>query len=76
MHTCSISQIITFSTNNNNRSVDLPLKYYHNNVAGTVTLLQALEAHGCTSVVFSSSCTVYGDPDTVPVRTHESECSL
>lgn len=48
-------------------SVDIPLEYYRNNVAGTVTLLQALEAHGCTNVVFSSSCTVYGDPATVPI---------
>ncbi len=48
-------------------SVSDPLRYYDNNVCGTVSLLQALDAGGCRVLVFSSSATVYGDPDTVPI---------
>lgn len=53
-------------------SVAEPLKYYANNVAGTVTLLEAMEARGVRSLVFSSSATVYGDPDQVPVTEESS----
>jgi UDP-glucose 4-epimerase len=49
-------------------SVAQPLKYYANNVGGTVSLLQAMAAAGCRTLVFSSSATVYGDPATVPIR--------
>lgn len=48
-------------------SVAEPLKYYHNNVVGLVTLLRAMQRHGVDKLVFSSSCTVYGEPDSVPV---------
>lgn len=48
-------------------SVAEPLKYYHNNVAGLVTLLQVMEANHVTRLVFSSSCTVYGIPAKLPV---------
>ena len=48
-------------------SVEIPLAYYDNNVAGTVSLLEAMAAHDVRDLVFSSSCTVYGDPDEVPV---------
>ena len=48
-------------------SVDDPLRYYSNNVVGTVTLLEVLRERGLRDIVFSSSCTVYGDPDAVPV---------
>src|SRR6188472_4202527 len=48
-------------------SVDVPLRYYDNNVAGTVRLLYAMERHDVRDLVFSSSCTVYGEPDTVPI---------
>lgn len=44
-----------------------PLKYYANNVAGTISLLQAMQAAGCHLLVFSSSATVYGDPATSPI---------
>lgn len=44
-----------------------PLKYYDNNVGGTTRLLQAMEAAGCRTLVFSSSATVYGDPASVPI---------
>jgi UDP-glucose 4-epimerase len=49
-------------------SVARPLDYYDNNVAGSVTLLRALEAAGVRRLVFSSSATVYGDPESVPIR--------
>lgn len=49
-------------------SVEQPLKYYHNNVQGLITLLTAMQKHGINNIVFSSSCTVYGEPDQVPVN--------
>jgi UDP-glucose 4-epimerase len=48
-------------------SVAQPLRYYSNNVGGTVTLCQAMAAAGVYTLVFSSSATVYGDPATVPI---------
>ena len=48
-------------------SVAQPLRYYRNNVAGTVALLEAMDAAGCRSLVFSSSATVYGDPQRLPI---------
>ncbi|NVK40759.1 MAG: UDP-glucose 4-epimerase GalE [Oceanospirillaceae bacterium] len=47
-------------------SVDKPLEYYENNVGGTVTLCQAMDAAGVTRLVFSSSATVYGEDAPVP----------
>lgn len=52
-------------------SCEIPLRYYENNVTGTLELLKAMDRHDCRSLVFSSSATVYGDPDTVPI-TEES----
>jgi len=49
-------------------SVSLPLKYYHNNVTGTITLCEVMQKHGVKDIVFSSSATVYGNPETVPIR--------
>ncbi len=49
-------------------SMAQPLRYYDNNVAGTVALLGAMKECGVRQMVFSSSATVYGDPDTVPVK--------
>ena len=49
-------------------SVQKPLLYWDNNVNGTIVLLQAMERHGVRTLVFSSSCTVYGDPASVPIR--------
>ena len=54
-------------------SVAKPLMYYENNVGGTVTLVQAMLEHGVKKIVFSSSATVYGDPDRVPIT---EDCSL
>ncbi|MBQ8912116.1 MAG: SDR family NAD(P)-dependent oxidoreductase, partial [Clostridia bacterium] len=41
-------------------SVAKPLEYYHNNITGTLTLLDVMREHGCFKIVFSSSATVYG----------------
>jgi len=49
-------------------SVARPLMYYDNNLAGTVTLLKAMQAGTCRRFVFSSSATVYGSPESVPIR--------
>jgi UDP-glucose 4-epimerase len=49
-------------------SVEQPLRYYENNVYGTIVLCEVMAAHGCRSIVFSSSATVYGDPHTTPIR--------
>jgi UDP-glucose 4-epimerase len=48
-------------------SVRIPLRYYHNNITGTVTLCEAMEEFGVKTIVFSSSATVYGNPRTVPI---------
>jgi UDP-glucose 4-epimerase len=48
-------------------SVEKPLKYYHNNLVSLINLLQAMREFGIPSLVFSSSCTVYGQPDKLPV---------
>ena len=49
-------------------SVNKPLMYYDNNVIGTVILLEVMAKHGCKNIVFSSSATVYGDPQRVPIN--------
>ncbi|UAW99440.1 UDP-glucose 4-epimerase GalE [Halopseudomonas nanhaiensis] len=49
-------------------SVSQPMRYYHNNVSGTVVLCQAMHRAGVKNMVFSSSATVYGDPASVPIR--------
>ncbi len=49
-------------------SVQLPLKYYRNNITGTVTLCEVMAANNCRNIVFSSSATVYGEPQSMPIR--------
>jgi len=49
-------------------SVQMPLRYYHNNVGGTLILCETMQKFGVKRLVFSSSATVYGDPETVPIR--------
>ncbi|MDR2047143.1 MAG: UDP-glucose 4-epimerase GalE [Clostridiales bacterium] len=49
-------------------SVAVPLKYYGNNVVGTINLLEAMAENGVGDFVFSSSATVYGKPASVPIR--------
>ncbi|HNQ75163.1 MAG TPA: UDP-glucose 4-epimerase GalE [Pseudothauera hydrothermalis] len=48
-------------------SVADPLRYYQNNVGGAMALLEAMRCHGVRRMVFSSSATVYGDPQSVPI---------
>jgi UDP-glucose 4-epimerase len=48
-------------------SVAQPLRYYDNNVSGSVVLFETMAKYGCKTVVFSSSATVYGDPASVPI---------
>ncbi len=49
-------------------SCRIPLMYYHNNLTGTFNLLDSMNRHGVKRIVFSSSATVYGMPETVPVK--------
>eukprot|EP00536_Pseudo-nitzschia_multiseries_P008596 jgi/Psemu1/198481/e_gw1.220.17.1 len=48
-------------------STKIPLKYYHNNITGTLYLLELMDEFGCHSIVFSSSATVYGAADQMPI---------
>ncbi len=48
-------------------SVRQPLRYYHNNLTGTLVLCEVMQAAGVHSLVFSSSATVYGNPERVPI---------
>ena len=48
-------------------SVEQPLKYYRNNINGVINILEAMKEFGIKNLVFSSSCTVYGQPDKLPV---------
>ncbi len=49
-------------------SVAKPWEYYENNISGTLVLLDVMRSHGVKNLIFSSSSTVYGDPDHVPVK--------
>ena len=48
-------------------SVAKPIEYYHNNITGTLVLLKLMKKYNCKKIVFSSSATVYGDPEIVPI---------
>lgn len=48
-------------------SVQKPLLYYRNNLVSLINILEAMKDYGTSNLVFSSSCTVYGEPDTLPV---------
>ncbi|HOK38777.1 MAG TPA: UDP-glucose 4-epimerase GalE [Bacteroidales bacterium] len=52
-------------------SVEFPLKYYHNNLTGLINILECMEEFKIKNLVFSSSCTIYGQPELLPV-TEES----
>ncbi|SMD33861.1 UDP-glucose 4-epimerase [Reichenbachiella faecimaris] len=63
-----IDAVIHFAASKSvGESVVNPLLYYHNNLLSMLNLLKAMEASDVTSFVFSSSCTVYGQPDHLPV---------
>ncbi|HAH18572.1 MAG TPA: UDP-glucose 4-epimerase GalE, partial [Eubacterium sp.] len=49
-------------------SVAKPLEYYMNNISGTLVLCDVMRKNGCKNLVFSSSATVYGKPETVPIK--------
>jgi UDP-glucose 4-epimerase len=49
-------------------SVEKPLEYYENNISGSLNLYKCMKKYGVKNFVFSSSATVYGDPDEVPVK--------
>lgn len=48
-------------------SVSKPLEYYENNISGTLNLCKAMRENGCKNIIFSSSATVYGNPEFVPI---------
>ena len=48
-------------------SVAKPIEYYDNNIGGTITLLKVLKEIGCCNLIFSSSATVYGTPEFIPI---------
>ncbi len=49
-------------------SVEIPLKYYQNNILGTLNLCDVMNEFNVKTIVFSSSATVYGDPETLPIK--------
>lgn len=58
-------------------SVKIPTLYYRTNIGTTLTLLETMEKFGCNKIIFSSSATVYGDPEKVPITEdmHTGDCS-
>ena len=48
-------------------SVEKPWEYYHNNITGTLTLVDVMRQNNCKNIIFSSSATVYGDPAEIPI---------
>ncbi len=66
---CDIDAVIHFAgLKAVGESVSDPLKYYANNLVSTLEILDVMKKHGCNKLVFSSSATVYGVPDSVPIR--------
>ncbi|MEK6780146.1 MAG: UDP-glucose 4-epimerase GalE [Bacteroidota bacterium] len=64
----SFSAVIHFAAFKSvNESVAQPIAYYKNNVGSLITLLEVMKKHQVVDLVFSSSCTVYGQPDSIPV---------
>jgi UDP-glucose 4-epimerase len=57
-------------------SVQVPLMYYHNNVATTINVLQTMQDAGVKRFVFSSTCATYGDPDKVPITESEKKAPV
>jgi len=57
-------------------SVTCPEVYYRNNVVGTLSLLDAMREAGVAKIVFSSTCAVYGIPQTVPIREMTAKAPL
>jgi UDP-glucose 4-epimerase len=67
----SISAVLHFAAYKSvGESVQQPLAYYQNNLLSLITVLEVMKDAGVTDFVFSSSCTVYGQPDQIPVSEH------
>lgn len=63
-----VTSVVHFAAHKNvGESMASPSKYWHNNVGGTVHLVEAILEAGVRSLVFSSSCSIYGTPESVPV---------
>jgi UDP-glucose 4-epimerase len=56
-------------------SVAKPLHYYANNIGGLLSVCQAMQQHGCKRMVFSSSATVYGEPQSLPIAETAALCA-
>ncbi len=58
-------------------SVQKPLEYYQNNISGTLEMCRVMREHNVKNIIFSSSATVYGDPETVPIteETPKGQCT-
>lgn len=75
----SIEGVIHFAASSQvGESMTDPLKYYDNNLHGTMVLLQSMVAHGVDKIVFSSTAATYGEPERVPIlesdRTQPTNC--
>ena len=57
-------------------SVEHPAKYYQNNVAASITLLEAMRRHGCMNIIFSSSCATYGTPHQAPISENHPQTPI
>jgi UDP-glucose 4-epimerase len=65
----SISGVLHFAAYKSvGESVQFPLMYYHNNLESLVSLLEVMAQFHIKDIIFSSSCTVYGQPDQIPVK--------
>ncbi len=64
----NIDAVIHFAANSLvGDSMESPLKYYDNNLYGTLVLLKAMNRHGVKKIVFSSTAAVYGEPENIPI---------
>src|SRR6478609_1152423 len=64
----SIDAIIHFAANSLvGESMTNPAKYYHNNVYGTLCLLEKMNQYGVKNIVFSSTAATYGEPENIPI---------
>ena len=57
-------------------SVQDPGKYYQNNVAGTINLLEVMRSYGCRKIIFSSTCATYGVPDRLPLDENSEQLPI
>ncbi|MGB0716847.1 MAG: UDP-glucose 4-epimerase GalE [Phycisphaerae bacterium] len=57
-------------------SVNEPLRYYRNNIANTLNLLESMHSWGVKNIVFSSTCATYGNPDRLPITENTSQCPI